>query len=83
MTYLGHDAVTVDGTGVDTMHVVIDGHQTGDAEGTSRVELWILPPTGLTVRELVHVETHSDAFGATVDYTEDASYLLERLAPQT
>jgi hypothetical protein len=83
VTDLGREAVSVGGGATEGLHVVVDGRQSGDAEGSSRVELWVQPFTGLALREIVHVQTRSHAFGVTVDYQEDASYTLEHLSPTT
>jgi len=83
VTYLGRDQLTVDGTAVEAFHVLIEGTESGKVNGTSRLEKWVHPVSGLLVREVVHVVSHSQAFGATVDYQEDASYKLERLDPTT
>ncbi len=83
VTYAGREVVTVGGTAVETYHAVIEGTQTGEAEGTSRFEIWVHPLTGLPVKQIVHVQTRSQAFGTTIDYTEDASYTLKSLTPST
>ena len=83
VTYLGREQLTVDGTQLQAFHVLIEGRETGNVKGTSRLEMWLHPLTALLLREVVNVQSHSQAFGATVDYTEDASYTLEHLDPST
>jgi hypothetical protein len=83
VTYAGREVLTIGGTPVETYHSVIEGTQTGEAQGTSRFDVWVHPLTGLPVKQVQHVQTRSHAFGTTIDYTEDASYTLERLTPAT
>ena len=83
VTYLGREVVVVGGTPVETFHTVIEGTQTGEAEGTSRFEGWMHPLTGLCVKQIMHVQTRSHAFGQTIDYTQDASYTLKSVTPAT
>ena len=83
VTYLGRDAVVVDGAPIQAFHFVVEGRETGSVTGTSRFEAWVHPLTALPLREVVHVQSRSQAFGTNVDYQEDASFTLERLAPST
>jgi hypothetical protein len=83
VTYLGREAMSVGGIPVEAFHAIIDGTQSGDVQGSSRFEVWVHPLTGLTLRQVVHVQSRSKFLGSNVDYTEDATYTLERLTPST
>jgi hypothetical protein len=83
ITYVGREAINVGGVAVETFHVVIDGKQSGEADGTSRFEAWVHPATGLPIKQISHVQSRGHAFGTTIDYTEDASYTLKSLTPAT
>ena len=83
VTYLGPATVPIDGAEVAALHVLVEGRMSGQVHGTSRIELWLHPQTGLTLRSVSHVQSTAPAFGTTVDYEEDASYLLEHLSPST
>ena len=80
---LGSESVTVSGTLVTVVHVVIDGTLTGRAVGTSHDDLLLLAATGMTVSWTRSVDTVADAaFGAKAHYTEHASFFLLSLLPQ-
>jgi len=83
VTYLGPATVPIDGADVAALHVLVEGRMSGKVNGTSRIELWLHPQTGLTLRSVANVQSSAPAFGTRVDYEEDASYLLEHLAPAT
>jgi hypothetical protein len=83
VTYLGRDAVVVGGTSLQAFHFLVEGRESGSVQGTSRFESWVHPVTALPLRTVVNVQSRSQAFGANVDYQEDASYTLERLTPST
>jgi hypothetical protein len=83
ITYVGREVLNVGGVAVETFHVVIDGKQSGEADGTSRFEAWVHPATGLPIKQVSHVQSRGHAFGTTIDYTEDASYTLKSLTPTT
>jgi hypothetical protein len=61
----------------------VDGTFTGRAIGTSLEELWLVPETGMTVRWDRKVDTNADSVFGKVHYTEDASFELASLVPQT
>jgi len=83
VTYLGRETLTVEGASIQAFHTLVEGRESGNVNGTSRFESWVHPMTGLPLREVIHVQNRSQAFGTNVDYHEDASYTLERLAPTT
>ena len=81
-TFVGPERLTVGGTEVEALRIVLVGSFTGKAEGTSRDELWLAADTGLTLRWDRSVDTIADAFGgAKVRYREQASFVLESLTP--
>jgi hypothetical protein len=83
VTRLAASTLTVDGTPVAVERVLIEAVLTGRARGSSRVEQWWLPSSGLLVREARAVSTTAHQFGATIDYKERATFLLRSFAPQT
>jgi len=83
VSYLGRDRVAIDGVAVSGLHVVVESQISGDVHGSSRIELWLHPQTGLALREGIYVKSRSPALGTTVDYQEKASYALEHLVPAT
>jgi hypothetical protein len=83
VTYLGRETLPIGGIPVESFHVVVDGTQHGEAEGTSRFEVWVHPTTGLVLRNVSNVQSRSKAFGTTVEYTQEASHTLKSLTPAT
>lgn len=83
VTRLAPSTLAVDGTAVEVEHVLIEAVLRGRARGSSRVEQWWLPSSGLLVRETRAVSTTGHQFGATIDYKERATFLLRSLKPQT
>src|SRR2546423_13403934 len=80
---LARSTLSVDGAAVQVEHVLIESVISGRAHGSSRVEQWWLPASGLLVREVRAVSTTAHQFGATVDYKERATFQLRALVPQT
>jgi hypothetical protein len=80
-TFVGRERLTVGGVAVDALHLISDGTVSGRATGTSKIDNWIHPDTGLLLKSVRKVQSRADAFGSTVDYREDASFELERLEP--
>jgi hypothetical protein len=83
VTRLAPATLAVDRTPVGVEHVLIEGVLSGRARGSSRVEQWWLPSSGLLVREVRAVSTTAHQFGATIDYKERATFQLHSLAPRT
>ena len=82
-TYLGRVPITVGSAVVQTVHVKVAGTMSGQSSGHFVDELWLDPATGMTIKWVRSVDSISNAFGASVHYTENASFLLESLVPQT
>jgi hypothetical protein len=81
---MGPEQITVGGTTVTVVHIVVDGTLSGRAVGTSHDDLLLLATNGLTVQWIRSVDTIANAaFGAKAHYTEHASFLLTSLVPQT
>ena len=80
-TFLGRERLSVGGSAVDALHVLFEAVISGRAEGTSRNETWIHPDTGLLLKAVRTSQSRAKAFGTTVDYHEEATFELERLAP--
>jgi hypothetical protein len=80
-TFVGREPLVIGGVTVDALHVISDGKVSGRATGTSKIESWVHPDTGLLLKSIRKVESKANAFGSTVTYREDASFELERLEP--
>jgi hypothetical protein len=82
-TYLGRVPIDIGGTTISSVRVHLTGTSSGSSYGTFVDDLWLDPVTGLTLRWDRSVDSHSNAFGANVHYTENASFVLESLTPRT
>lgn len=81
-TRVGDETLDVGGEPVVTVHVNIEFEMTGDARGTSTVDVWLHPETGLIVREERVVDTYARAVWGDVRYQEEATFHLLSLTPQ-
>ncbi len=81
-TFHGTVPITIGGEKVEAFKVTIAARMSGNTKGTSRNTLWVEPTTGLTLRWDRTTDTLAKAYGATVRYKENASFVLEALAPQ-
>ena len=82
-TYVGLETLDVGGTPVETAHVHLEFEMTGSARGTSTVDFWLHPETGLIVREERVVDTYARAVWGDVRYQEEATFHLLSLTPRT
>jgi len=80
---VGYETLHVGGAAVETAHVHIEFEMTGDSKGTSTVDIWLHPRSGLIVREERVVDTHARAVWGDVRYQEQATFHLLSLTPQT
>lgn len=80
---LGRDRLRVGGRRVEAVHVLSRSTLSGRASGTSRAEVWLHPESGLLLKLVREVHSTAAAFGTTVTYDENASFLLESLSPRT
>ena len=83
VTRLRPESIQVAGRLVEVEHVLTEGAVSGRATGTSRVEQWWLPSSGLLVREVRTVTSRAHEFGGDVDYREKATFHLRSLDPRT
>jgi hypothetical protein len=82
-TFIGLETLDVGGAPVETAHVHLEFEMTGSARGTSTVDFWLHPETGLIVREERVVDTYARAVWGDVRYQEEATFHLLSLTPQT
>jgi hypothetical protein len=82
-TFVGLESLDVGGVRVETVHVHLEFEMTGSARGTSTVDFWLHPDTGLIVREERVVDTYARAVWGDVRYQEEATFHLLSLTPQT
>jgi hypothetical protein len=81
-TFRGRDQRRIGGHTIDVVVVELQTTMTGKKRGTSADTLWLAADSGLLVRWERHVDTVADtAYGASVHYTEEASFELESLIP--
>ncbi|MBW3664973.1 MAG: hypothetical protein KY469_17905 [Actinobacteria bacterium] len=80
---IGLEQLTIGGQSVDTVHIRALYKLSGRANGTSTVDWWLHPETGLTVREERTVDTRARAMWGDVRYQEQATFELLSLTPAT
>jgi hypothetical protein len=81
-TFRGHDQRRIGDRTIDVVVVDLQSAMTGKKRGRSADTLWFAADTGLLVRWERMVDTVADtAYGASVHYTEEASFELESLTP--
>jgi hypothetical protein len=83
VTDLERDRLRVGGRRVEAVHVQSQSTLSGRARGTSRAEVWLHPESGLLLKLVREVHSTAAAFGTTVTYDENASFVLESLSPRT
>jgi hypothetical protein len=76
-TRLGSSTMTVGGQAVDVDHVRVDFRFEGAQSGTNPTDFWVVPSTGLIVRE--HELVSADQSG--VHYSESMDTVLTGLSP--
>jgi hypothetical protein len=77
----GRTEVEVDGAGVDTLQLMLETTVEGESTGRMAGEQWIVPDTGLLVREQWETEVETAGPMGPVTYTEDYTLLLESMEP--
>lgn len=80
---LGRERLSVDGVQVQTVHIRIDTSITGDTTGNNVHEDWLLPDTGLLIRETSTTNAEVRGPFGTVRYNERYELALTSLAPRT
>jgi len=80
--FLAPEAITVGDTVVRALRVTIDGVVSGRATGTSHSDVWVHPVTGMLLKLSRVVHSESEAFGTTVSYDEEATFVLASLRPR-
>ncbi len=73
----------IGGESIDAVHLHIVGTFKGMATGTSIEDVWIDASTGMTLRWDRNVDTNANSAFGNVHYTEQASFVLASLVPQT
>lgn len=81
-TVVGSVDVTVGGEQVRTQHVRIDVTPTGGSVGTQAIERWVVPETGLVVREQSATDTRQGTQVGRVHFQEQYRIELRSLTPQ-
>jgi hypothetical protein len=82
-TFVGLQLLEVGGESVETAHVHLEFEMTGSSRGTSTVDFWLHPETGLIVRQERVVDTYARAVWGDVRYQEEATFHLLSLTPRT
>jgi hypothetical protein len=80
---VGRERIDVAGASIETIHIRVDVQVSGDQTGSSRVDGWAIPETGLVVREIATTTTDSQQppFG-NVRYHEEYEIVLLSLEPR-
>lgn len=78
---MGRSSIEVDGEQLDTAHVRMETRIEGETSGRMTGERWIVPATGLLVREQWETEVETSGPVGPVDYTEEYTLRLESTTP--
>lgn len=78
---VGPAAVDVAGQRLDTLHLRMETRIEGETSGRMATERWIVPDTGLLVRERQQTEVETAGPVGRMAYTEDYALLLESAEP--
>ncbi len=82
VTVIGPDRVDVGGEQVDALHVLLETTLRGDARGTSTLDYWIDPATGLIFRRESTVSTDADSPLGVTHYEENYTVQLVSRTPR-
>jgi hypothetical protein len=78
---VGGTEVEVDGANVDTLHLRLETEVDGESTGRMQGQQWVVPHTGLLVREEWETEVETAGPMGPVTYTEDYTLRLESMEP--
>jgi hypothetical protein len=81
VTFRGRETMVIGGVEVATAHFHQASDMHGRAEGTSSVDFWLHPDTGLIVQEYRSTDTEAHAAFGNVHYEEHVRLRLESLTP--
>lgn len=81
--FVGLENRVVDGIEVETVHLEVAFELRGDAEGESRLDIWLVTDTGLPVRIERTTDTKARSVWGDVRYEEEATFDLVSLTPRT
>lgn len=82
VTAIGLEPLQVGGQTVESMHVLLETTLMGDVRGTSSLNYWIDPATGLILRRESTVTTDADSPLGVTHYEENYTVQLVSLTPQ-
>lgn len=80
---IGTENVPVGDASVPTLHIRVVVTVSGRGEGEARYDTWLDAATGLKVKENRTVDTTAHEFGASIRYTETATFRLLSMSPRT
>lgn len=79
---LGVETVVVGGQSVEAVHSRATSEVTGGASGSSQIESWVHPETGLTLKRISVLDGSEDGPGGKVSYHEEYTLVLQSLEPR-
>jgi hypothetical protein len=80
---IGRERLSVGGRQVETVHIRVDTSISGDTTGTNVHEDWLLPDSGLLIREISITDADVRGPFGTVHYKEHYELALASLEPRT
>ncbi len=82
VTVLGNESIEVGGSAVDSLHILLETTLSGDVRGTSTLNYWADPGTGLIFRRESSVQTDADSPLGVTKYDENYTVQLVSLDPE-
>lgn len=79
---LGVETVVVGGQPVEAVHSRATSQVTGGASGSSEIESWVHPETGLTLKRISVLDGSEPGPGGKVSYHEEYTLVLRSLEPR-
>lgn len=79
---LGTETVVVGGQAVEAVHSRATSTVTGGASGSSDIESWVHPDTGLTLKRISVLDGSEPGPGGTAHYHEEYTLVLRSLEPR-
>ena len=79
---LGVETVVVGGQAVEAIHSRATSTVSGGASGSSSIESWVHPETGLTLKRISVLDGSESGPGGTVSYHEEYTLVLRSLEPR-
>lgn len=81
--FIGVEPIRVDGTAMAACHIRHDREMSGGQTGSERLDLWLDCRSGLPLRNERRVRARTDSPIGKLTYTEEGSFILQRLDPTT